>query len=45
MYFKKGGHFWVAIDTDKGLVVGTVALEIKSKKECELRRLSISKDY
>lgn len=48
-YLNAGGHFWVATtvdpETKASILVGTIALERKSKAEGELRRLSVKTEF
>lgn len=39
------GKFWVLIDNSKNIIIGSIALEVKSETEAELRRMVISHNY
>jgi D-alanyl-D-alanine dipeptidase len=39
------GKFWVLIDNSKNIIIGSIALEVKSETEGELRRMVISHNY
>lgn len=43
-YLKNGGNFWVAIDEEKNMLVGTVALQ-KRENDGIVRRLYVDENY
>jgi ribosomal protein S18 acetylase RimI-like enzyme len=49
IFFQSKGQFWVLIDADKNLIIGSIALEDKlpgqDRTQGELRRMCISPDY
>lgn len=45
-YMARGGNFWVITPAhEPSLVVGMVGLEAMPRNECELRRMSVRRDY
>ncbi|TMW58406.1 hypothetical protein Poli38472_009965 [Pythium oligandrum] len=46
-YFGSGGHFWVAttVVNNQEVIIGTVGLEGKPNRECEMRRMSVMPEY
>src|SRR5688572_20313059 len=44
VYFKKGGHFWVAVTKNEdSQILGMVGLEHLNSEEGELRRMSVAR--
>ncbi len=44
-YIEKGGNFWIAIDTDKDIVIGTIGILKIDNKNAELKRFYVDESY
>jgi ribosomal protein S18 acetylase RimI-like enzyme len=49
VFFTGNGQFWILIDVDQNIIIGSIALEDKLPGQCptigELRRMCVSPDY
>jgi ribosomal protein S18 acetylase RimI-like enzyme len=45
IFFRGKGQFWILIDVSKEIIIGSIALEDKSSRVGELRRMCVSSHY